>query len=86
MNSVEKVASGLVYAQDLKDSELREAVPLDVPVPMIRMALAGAAAQLPTDVDELDRLLESIAGFALSLRSDDAPLPTLSPADGGSAR
>lgn len=39
---------------------------------MVRMAMAKAGDYVPTDPDELDEMLATVAGWMIALRSDDA--------------
>jgi len=75
MTSPEKVLEFLDELQTISDQEIAEAIPVAIPVPLLRLALAGMSSQVPEDPDELDGLLTQIGEFCLSLRSDTADEP-----------
>lgn len=70
MNSREKLRNYFNLAAESPDSELADALPFGVPAGAIRMMLATAEDQLPSDPVELDALIDRGLAFLQSLRSD----------------
>lgn len=69
MRSPEKTLAFLEQLQGYTDDEMAEVLPV-VPPPVLRSALAMAAAQVPEDHVELDGYLAHLGELAESLRSD----------------
>lgn len=70
MNSVEKVYLALEELEDADDEELKEALPLPIPVPTLRGLLPVVARYVPENAGELDEFLTQVGNFCHSLRSD----------------
>jgi hypothetical protein len=72
MSSPEKVAAMLELLQDEEDTELAQAIPIGLPVSMVRTGLMMIGEKIPRDRSELDRFLSAVGNFCHALRSDDA--------------
>lgn len=70
MESPEKTLLFLEDLQSFNDEDIAEAIPLPIAPALLRMAIAGASAQVPDDAAELDAMLTSLGEFCLRLRSD----------------
>ena len=70
MKSPEKVLRFLEELESFNDEEIGDAVPLGIPAPMLRMALAGVAGSVSDDAAELDEFLTKLGDWCLGLRSD----------------
>jgi hypothetical protein len=71
--SPEKLLAFLEHLQKLDDDELREALPIALPIPVARVGLMQAASAVPLSPRELDEQLQAAAQFCAQMRSDGAP-------------